>query len=496
MKIYISGIIQETNTFSPVSTDMGSFGRGYIFRGDEIFTGLSGTNTEINGFTEYLKNIPEVRIIPGIAAWALASGRIKDDALEELTDCLISGLKDSMPVDGVLLALHGALVSEKRDDCEGYILRRIRDDTGHSVPIVSTLDYHAVITPEMVSYSDVLVGFRTYPHVDFRQTGEKAAGCIVRLIRDKVPVRKDLSRIPVIFPVENSETGSGPILNAMTMLNELDKNEDVISASIFCPQPWLDIYDTGFSALVYSIEKIGGDKLKYKRYADDITRYVWENRKLFFSEYPSAEEFLSKADSYEKPVITVDSGDITTAGAAGDSTVFIRAAIESGISLNTLIPIVSPEAVKRAVEIGIGNSGTILFGTGGEKEYNEMVELHAQVLKICDEPVVIKGQSFSGLKINTGRRALVRVKNNLNIIIFEHASMIHDPQIIRSMGLVPETQDIIVQKSHKLFRDAYKNIARSIVIIDTPGYTDMNIKRLPFKKVKRPIYPLDELDEI
>lgn len=493
MRIYISGIIQETNTFSPIATDMESFERGYIFKGDEIFTELSDTNTEINGFFEYLKNASELQIIPGIAAWALASGRIKDDVLEELTDALISKLEDSMPVDGVLLALHGALVSEKREDCEGYILRKIRDVVGCSVPIVSTLDYHAVVTSDMVLHTDVLVGFRTYPHIDFKRTGEKAAECIIRLIRDKISVHKDLSRIPVIFPVENSETSSGPISNAMTMLNELDKNEDIISASVFCPQPWLDIYDTGFSALIYSIEKRISDKSKYKKYAEDISRYIWENRNHFFSEYPSAEEFLNKIDSYERPVIAVDSGDITTAGGTGDSTVFLNAAIKSGISLNTLIPIVSPEAVKRAIEIGIGNSGAILFGTGDGKEYNELLELHVEVLKISDEPVEIKGQSFSGIKINTGKRVLVRGNNNINIIIFDHASMIHDPQIIRSMGLVPEKQDIILQKSHKLFREAYKNIARSIVIIDTPGYTDMNIKRLPFKNVKRPIYPLDEM---
>ncbi|MFH1616496.1 MAG: M81 family metallopeptidase [Planctomycetota bacterium] len=491
-KIYIAGLYQETNTFCPDTTDMRLFERGYYLKAHAIADRLNGTNTEIGGFYELFKDDPSVELIPGVAAWAVASGKIENQTLEEILDDIVTSLKANLPVDGVLWALHGALVSQDKDDCEGYIISKVKELLGQQIPVVCTLDYHANVTAEMVDAADCLVGYRTYPHTDFQQTGQKAAQVLYSLITGKTRYSKLFEVLPLILPVENTETQSGPLASIIQKLNQLDQDKDIISASFFCPHPWLDIYDYHLSLLVYYKSQ---SATKYKEFAAETMKQIWCNREEFFVHYPSIDDLLCTIDSYKKPIILVDSGDVTSAGGAGDSTEILRALISKNSNLNSILTIVDPLTVQRAIEIGEGNKEQFSVGGKAGFKYNSRIPLVAQVIKISDSPVKVKGASFSGLSLNMGRRVLLEIAPKISIIVSEYTSLIHDAEIVRSMGLKPEQADVIVQKSHKLFRASYKDIAKSIVILDTPGFTDMNLKRLPYKKVQRPIYPLDDFCE-
>jgi microcystin degradation protein MlrC len=491
LRVFVGGIIQESNTFCPYRTGLDLFKRGYLLRGEEIPQSLGETNTEIGGFYSSLQKREGVEILPGLAAWAVASGRLANRALRYLTDGLVHDLKRALPVEGVLLALHGSLVSEGLEDCEGYILEKVRETVGHMIPVVSTLDYHACLTKKMVDAADILVGFRTYPHVDFKETGERAAALLLDLIFHQGSLQSIYRKIPLILPVENTETSRGPIKSVIDTLERFDREPNVVTSSLFCPQPWLDVYDIGVSALLYIRSR--ASRASYSDRVAELLDSIWQRRNEFILSLPDVEEFMDTLESYARPILCIDSGDIISGGGIGDSTVLLRSLLRRNCLFRVVLPVVDPDTLKRALKMGEGREGFFDIGGRRDFEYNRRVRIQAEVVSIRDDPFEIQGASFQGLKINPGRRARLRTADNLNIIVMEYSSLVHDPQALISMGLDPSEQDIIVQKSHKLFRAAYDGIGGSIVQIDTPGFTDVNLKRLPFRKVQRPLYPLDEM---
>ena len=487
MRIYMASLWQETNTFCPKLTELDLFASGYRIQGQEIITKLAGTNTEIGGFLECLGKSNSVKVIPGTAAWATPFGKLSRSAFDTLCRELTDGLKATLPVDGVLLALHGALVAENCDDVEGHVLEEVRKIVGPNVPIVSSLDYHACLTKQMVKNADVLVGYRTYPHVDYAETGQRAATALLRLLKKHQPLQMEFIKLPLILPAENSETEIGPMAYAMDQLKILDQNPGVVAASIFPTQPWLDVPEHGVNVLIYST--LGNDMAQS---ATAIADYLWQSRSQFFLKIQDINTYLASADQHATPAIVVDSGDITSAGALGDSTEILRALLARNSKLRAILTMVHPEAVAQAEAIGEGGTGDFTVGGSTNYGYNAPTTFTARVAKLSSIKVKIKGPTFGGMELDMGRRALLKIGGNINLIVSEKTSLLHDPEIVRSMGINPEDADLIAQKSHKMFRAAYKTIARSVTLLDTPGFSDMNLKRLRFLKVRRPIYPLDD----
>ncbi len=491
MRIFIAEFKQETNTFSPVPTNICDFERGYIIKGEEIKNTLKDTNTEVGGFIQVLEKNQEVEIIYGMAFWAVAAGRLVEKDFTVLLTNFLDCLKTALPVDGILCAFHGALASETIDDCEAWILHKIRRIVGNTVPIVCSLDFHANVTEEMVRQATALIGYRTYPHNDFKETGERAAEVIMKLISSNSgnPTAV-INRLKMILPVENTETGSGPMKPVIERLKEFDKDPNILCASIFCPHPWLDVADFGITFLVYSTDTHLND---IKETSKKVISYLWDNRKSFFLKFPDIATVLNGIDAYKKPVIIVDSGDVTSAGAVGDSTEILRKVLQMRIKKRIIISIVDPMTVKNAISVGEGNDSTFTIGGKEEYGYNSQVLISGTVKKITNDSIALRSGSFSGVKISSGKRVLLCVGDQLFIIVSQYAPWTHDPEFVRSMGIEPESTDIIVQKSHKLFRVAYEHIAGSYVIVDTSGFSTMDMKQLTYSHIQRPIYPLEDM---
>lgn len=492
MKIFVSGLYQETNSFSPIRTDIDTFRRGYLLSGKAIRAELKGTNTEIGGFYRALEDDGEpMEIIAGHAAWAVTSGPLKKEALEELTEAIVGSLRQALPVDGVLLSLHGSQAADHLDDCEGWILERIRKVVGPSLPIVCSLDFHAVVTDRMLKHADILIGYRTYPHVDMGETGNRAARTLLRLIRARPELETKIKRVPMILPVDHTETLEGPMADLMACIRKWEGRPEIFSASAFCTHPWIDLKGHGVALLAY-VEK--GSLAEMDHEFTDAAERIWRQRRTFFSKCPDIEEFLASLDLKARPISVIDSGDITTAGGVGDSTVILRGVLSLADPPRTAIPMVDAAALDRAWTAGEGSVVACTIGEGnGPGEYNSPVSLRGVVKRLSSQPIEVKGTSFAGIRMDVGRRALVETGTGVFLLVAEFSSMLNDPEIWRSMGLEPESLDLIVQKSHKLFRAAYADIHRTVVTVDTPGCTDRNISRLPFERVDRPIFPLDEI---
>ena len=495
LRVFVGGISQETNSFSPLPSTLQCFERGYLLAGSEVVSTLSDTNTEMAGFLSRLGAEGEaVKVLPGFTAWSVAGGPLTADAYRILANRLRDSLKALRPVDGVLLILHGSLASTRSEDCEGDILKLIRETVGESVPIVCALDYHAMVTKTALKHADILVGYRTYPHVDMAETGARAAECLLRLIRDGPDIDTICARVPMILPVDNTETGRGPMAEVLDDLLDWEKHgTDVISASLFCTHPWVDAFDHGVAMLIYAHS---GHRRDWEDRARSTGERLWVRRAEFFPPLEEAGEILASLSTYEKPLILIDGGDITSAGAPGDSTTILRALLEQPEAPRSILPIVDPQTVETAFAAGEG--AVIACAPGGcdaPGRYNTRIPLRARVEAASGATVTVQGTSFSGLRIDAGRRARLSVNNRIDLIVTEYTSLMHDPQFISTMGANPATFEVIVQKSHKLFRAGYRDIAKSVATAATPGCTDPRIARLPFNKVRRPIYPLDAVVE-
>lgn len=484
MRIFASVFSQETNTFSPIKTDMQLFKRGYAYKGSEVVVNLENSNTEAGGVIDFCK-ANNIEVIWGPAYYAVAAGKIKDETFRVIEEEILNSLKIAGILDGIVLCLHGALVAETCDDCEGKLLTDIRNLVGNDIPIALTLDYHANLTKLMVEKMDVCAGFRTYPHVDFADTAKRACNALVNIIDNRIKPVKLFRKIPMIVPVENSETGNGICKFVMDSISNLTLGEDVLSAAFFCAQPWLDIKEMGLGLVVFSSQETNIER--YKRIIDSLVDYILNNRKRLLARYSSFDDIMQKAKSFGHPTILVDSGDVTTAGAVGDSTHMLRGFLDTLYDVSMVI--VSPKAVRCAFEKEDGECFSLIIGGDKQNGYNNDVLVDCKLIKKSEELSIIHGESFNGLEVDCGKKAYIQIEGHINVILTEYSAMTFDPQFFLDMGINPEDMDFIVMKSHKLFRSAYKNIAKDVVIVDTPGCTSMNIAKLDYKVVKKNIFP-------
>lgn len=488
MRVAIGEIKQESNSFSPLPTTIESFQDGYLLSGDEIVTRLQDTNCEVAGFLES----SGVELVPTLAAWSISGGPLDRDAFESLKGDLLSRIQEAGRVDGILLALHGAMLAEGVDDADGEILSELRALCGPGVSIVATLDLHANVTQLMVDNSDLLVPYRTYPHVDQRDTGSRAARLLRRIMNGELEPVTALAKVPLLVPAENQQTTHGPMAQLMQQANMIAAQPGVISASLLPVQPWLDVPDLGFSALVTADR----DRDQAVRGASELARATWLSRQTFAVDLTPVQDAVQQAlDQVDGPVILADSADGTASGSPGDSTAILHALLQAPLRGPALLTVVDPDAVSAAHRAGLGAAVTLSVGGKIDHIFNKPVDVTAKVTRlISDGRFRLDGPAFTGLDCNMGRVAILSA-GEVKIVLMERATWTHDPAMYRAVGLEPTTAQIVVVKSPNLFRAAYAQIARAIILVDGPGTSSSNFSRLPYRRIPRPLYPLDAMDD-
>jgi len=336
----------ESNTFSPLKVDLKHFKNGYLLFGDEVIAYHKGKQTEVGGFVKVAES-EKIQLVPILSAWGLSSGKVTTECFEFLKNSFLQGIGKIDQFDGILLALHGSMVAEDADDAEGNLLEATRTTVGKKAPIIVTLDLHANVTEQMADNTDALVGYDTYPHIDFFQTGEKAAKIIISTLRKEIKPTMAMRKIPMIIPPENMQTTHGPMADLMKKAKGWEKEDKVISTSIFGVQPWLDIQDTGWSTVVVTDNNFN---LAQER-ANELARLSWESRHRFDMELVPVKEAIRKAMQMEGgPIILSDSADCVSAGAPGDSTAVLKALIEMKINFPVALTITDAQAVEKCIQ--------------------------------------------------------------------------------------------------------------------------------------------------
>lgn len=488
MHILVGGIIQESNTFSPMMSTMENF-RDHIFLIGKEMESIC-TENEISGFFDAASK-EKVSIEPTLFGSAVSSGTFTKGALFELKNTLFSRIKQTKKkYDGVYFALHGAMVSEAIDDVEGELIEGIRDLIGKHIPFVVSLDLHANITKRMIMGVDGIVGFKTYPHVDFFETGFRAAKLLFSIVRDEIHPTVVMKKIPMIVPAENSQTSYGPFADLWKEASAGEKKGNSILTSLFLVQPWLDIHEMGSAVVV-----VGQDEHKANEEAERLAQLAWEKRHEFDIDLYSVRQIVELAleKSKDVPLVISDSADSPGAGATGDSNVVLKKLLELGVEnkLACLVPIVDKQAVGKAIEVGVGERVTVDVGYSLNRNQGKPISVTGTVTKIGDGRFVLKGGYAKNTVASMGRSVVLQI-GKISLLIGERATFMGDPSMYRSMGLEPTEVDIVLVKSANQFRADYEGISNNIYILDTPGCSPTNLKRLNYSKIERPLYPFDD----
>ena len=488
MRIALGGITHEANSFCAHVTDMADFEARQVLRGDEILSNWQSTGTEQAGAMSVLTQVPDCEVIPTFLARSLSGAPMYGPVFTDLLEELLSTIKAAGPVDGVLLVLHGAMMSQETPDATGEVLERVRALVGPDVPVVGTLDLHANVTARMVAEATALIGYHTAPHVDMVETGQKAAQVLVAAIQGLIRPTASLVRLPMLLPPENSTHNWGPLAKVIGRVVALEAEGTIIHGGIYPVQPWLDTPDVASSVVV-----ITDDSPQVARtHAQALAETFWTRRHGFVSDLVSPDEAVRRALARDAgTVVLCDSADATTSGSTGDSTSILRALVDAAPFQETaLANIVDPEVVERAIAAGIGATLTIQVGGRGAPHLHEPVTFTGTIKTISDGTFVFKGPGMRGVPHHMGR-TVVLIQGGIHLVAMSRGVSQWDPQLYRSLGEEPADARMVQVKSPMAFRAAYDGIYDEVIIVRAPGSASPELASLPWRHLTRPIYPLD-----
>ena len=483
MSIAIASMLQEANTFSPVMTRYDDFSPVF---GQAALERHRGKMTEMGGFIDIVTKARK-KIDPVCAAWAITANRLLRADFERLVNDFRSHLAAVKP-EGLLLAMHGAQAAEGADDVEGDVLACAREILGPHIPIVLTLDLHANVTAAMVERATAIVGYHTYPHVDMYETGQKAAKLLLDILSGKVLPAMAWRKLPLIVNAENQQTSRGPARRLFARAQALERAGKAEAVSIFPVQPWMDIHEMGCAVVAVT----NGDARAADRQAAAIAQQFWDTRRDFEITLTPVEEAIKLALATKGgPVVLSESSDSTGSGSPGDSTGVLKHLVKASLTEPAAIFLVDPEAAAALAASGVGSTVTLPIGGKFDRKNSKPVRVTGRVRLISDGRWTARARGYNtGIETCMGTTVVFEA-GMVQILISQRPAMTVDPELFRSHGIDPVYCKIVVVKSPNGFRAAYEPIAKRIFIVDTPGVSTAKLENMPFKRINRPIYPLD-----
>ena len=486
MRILVGGIYHESHSFSNVPTDIEAFKKVLLLEGAESIEKLRGTTSEMAGFIEGAERFG-FEMIPALWAWGVSTGPVQADALDYLLEVVRRSLEKAEKIDGVLFALHGAMVAEQSLDGDGYILSKLREFVGDEIPIVVTLDLHANISEQMAETADVIVGYDTYPHIDQVERGLEAAELLVRTIRGEIKPVIALEKPPIVIVPHKQLTDAHPMKELFALAHKTETQDGVLSVTIAGGFAYSDVPEIGASVLVVTDNNPELAVKCSKKIADRILAL----KEDFAVQLPDVREAVKRAiESNSHPVILADVGDNIGAGTPGDSTFILRELLEQKAE-GAVVIIADSKAVEEAVNIGVGQMVNLAVGGKTDEFHGAPVSISGRVKLISDGAFRNRGHMRDGIIENMGRTVVVE-SGGIKIVITEIKMPPWNLEQLRSIGILPEREKIIALKSAVAFRAAYESLAGEIIEVNSPGLSSVDLSQFNYKHIRRPLYPFDK----
>ena len=391
--------------------------------------------------------------------------------------------RESLPIDGVVLFMHGAAQSEESDDPEGDIIIAIREIVGKDVPICVGLDLHANVTERMVRNSNTLSLYQKYPHVDIGETGARASKLCLDIISGKISPKTAYVQIPMIIPASAYTTETEPFASLMARGHEYVRSGKLIDFSIGQMQPWLDVKD-GYSSVV-TISENENDAAEI---AKQLAQGLWDIRHEFKMELSSVDDVirLSENNKSGKPVILNDFADSSNAGSGGDSPEVIERILALESDVMGLMYINDVPFVKACQAAGVGNTVTADIGASICKKLFTPVRVTAEVKALFSGVV-----PFHGMYMDFGPSAVVRIRNTIVIVTTQHRNN-GDPYLYRAFGYDPADFQMVVVKACTSFRAFYGPLTDLMYPTSTKGAATSDLLSLPYQKIPKSFYPFSD----
>lgn len=487
-KVLVCGFVQESNSFNPVLTGLDVFKEYEMYEGGEV------PKKELcipaaNGMIEFFRE-KDLDICCGAVMKSPSAGPIDQGVAEFFLSLTLQHIRNADRLDGVAVALHGATVSDKLDDVCGYILERIRKEVGDDIPIAASFDLHGNMTEKIMRNADYVCGFQEYPHIDQRETGMRAAKVLFEHINGRIGKTVRVT-MPMIEPPHGYNTTSGSLEKLKKKAKSMIQSGYITDYTIFEVQPWLDIPDLQSSVIV-----IADDEERAKNVAIELAKenvalcYELIGERLF-----DVDEVINLAllNKDGKPVILVDSSDSPNAGANGDSAYVIEKLLPYSKKLKAAVAVTDVAAVEKAFSLGVGAVADFTLGASLAPELSTPVKVKkAQVVSLHDGKFLMYGPQAKGTDCFVGKTAVLRV-DKLLIHVSSCGKMEGDINFYKSFGIDPMQCELVSVKACTSFRAGYEPIASQICNTATPGAAGTNLLEMPFKNIKRPLFPFDEI---
>ncbi len=492
-KILTAEFMHESNTFSCIETDKQAFRNCFYLRGMDAIAERGEQNTELAGFLDIGRKY-DWQIDHVLSAAAGPSGKVTTAAFNWLADPIIAAAKANH-YDGILLGLHGAMVTNFCEDGEGELLQRLRRETGDKIPIAITLDLHANVSRKMCELADIIVSFKTYPHVDMRAIANQAGEILQRSLSGEISPCTIRVGCPMLEEVNGARTDSGPMIGWIRAARKWEQRDDAFAVSINGGFACADIAEAGPTVLVTG----EGDIDAHRAFASSLAADIWEHRHDVLNDYLDVDEAASIAAGFissKGPLVIADYADNPGAGSYGDATNLLRAMLDAEITDACFGPMVDGETVQQLlkhacgemVEVSLGGKVDPAFGGGP-------LDLQVELLSLSEGHYVGAGAMIGGLQRSFGPTAVVRI-NGIEVLITTLAQQLLDLQQFRSFGIDPVSMRVVALKSMQHFRAEFEPIADRVIVCDSGALCTPDYKQLEYLKVLRPIFPLDtELDD-
>ena len=488
MKLGIAGLGHETITFWPGVTSLEAFKRDELL-GRDVIEKRRGTNTPIGGFIEVCES-EGVEMLPVCSAFGGVTATVADEVFDHYVGEMKRGFGEA-DLDGVLLELHGAMVTESLQDTETHIVRGIREAVGYDIPIMVALDLHANLSPAILEEATMVFGYHSSPHLDRAETGRRAARTILATARGEIEPAAAIAKPSIVVPSVFSYTGAPPGSEIIERLEEWERRPEVLDASMFFSFAWADVHQLGMAAVALT----DGDPDLAREVVDDLSGFAWERREALTGGgslhalddgVRRAMELSMKA---KKPVVILDHADRTN-----DTTFVLRELLRQG-ARNAALPLLwDPEAVQACSEAGVG--ATVELDVGGSTGWRDgsPVRVRGRVQWLGEGSYVGTGPMTKGLPVDQGTTAILDVDGiwlqlvSKRVGITGGALMDEDP--ITQFGYKTEDFDIIITKSKTHFRAVYTPISEEIIIVDAPGQCPANLTVFEYRNVPPGVYPI------
>lgn len=489
-RVAIGMISHETNLFSPVSTPLQAWRDRGLHLGPEILPYYAGTQSGIGAYIETAA-AEGWELIPTIAATAMPSAPTDAATYAWLREQLLEPIRREQP-DAVLLSVHGAMMAEGVDDPEGDLAAAVKTILGER-PLVLAMDLHGNVTPAMCAACDGVFAFDTNPHVDAYERALESAAWLKRIFAGGVRPVVAHTHPLMMPPTINMRTAEGPMVELFQLAQEWEAKPGIVNVSIFGGFPYCDFPHVGTSVVTTA----DGDSVLAQTCSEAIAQRAWELREQFLKPIPTPEEAVAAARALladgsgdRRPVILADVADNPGGGGSGDTPELLRELLRQGVRGVAAAAIWDPETVRQAFAIGVGNTATFELGGKAAPQYGAPLLLTGTVRTLTDGRFIARGPVGRSMPWDMGPTAVIE-SDGVKLVVTSTRIACNDADVFRSVGLDPADTPVLLIKSRGHFRASFEPLARTVIEVDAPGAANPNLDRYHFRRVPRPIWPLD-----